>query len=953
MRTPKITEVLSRPEPVEHDPFIDDLPPSDLPAGALSNGGRGPALRGRRRECHALDRLLESVRAGASRVLVLRGTRGVGKSALLEYLVGTASGVRLMRAAGVESEMELPYAGLHQLCAPILDFRDRLPVPQRDALESAFGLSAKPVPPRLVVGLAALGLLGEVAEGGPLVCVVDDAQWLDGASVLTLAFVARRLSAASIGFVLAVHEPCELKEFTGLPELLVGGLSERDARALLDSVLLGRLAEVVRDRIVSESRGTPLTLLELARDVAPGELAGGFAVPDVMLPAWIDQSVVESLASLPLETRQLLLIAAAEPLGDASLLWRAARLLGFGRDAAAPAQAAGLVDIGALVRFRHPSLRSVVYHGASPPERREAHRALAEATDSDVDPDRRAWHRAHATDAPEEDVAAQLELSAGQAAARGDVAAAAAFLGLATELTPDPLVRGQRALDAAERKAQVGEFDQAISMLTTAATEPLDDVLRARLDLTRGRIALARGRSSEACPLLLATARLLESLDVAHAREAYLDALSAAMLSGDLASSPDPSEVAQAAREATRAHDGATLAHALAVRFTDGYAAAAPIAKQAVESACDDDHPVPEGLRRLWLKSVTAADLWDDERWDAFSARHAKIAREAGVISELPLAFDSRVFLHLFAGELAEAANLAQQAHAVRLLTGSGLAPYAAVGVTAWRGRDGEARELIEATLSELDVAADGTGWAVVHWASAVLSNGLGRYEEALTAAVEAAESRRDLSTPNWGLIELIEASARCGRTELATESLDRLSEMTRASGTDWALGVEARSRALLGVGVSAERLYREAIERLQRTRMRSELGRAHLLYGEWLRRESRRVDSRAQLRAANELFATIGMEAFAGRARRELLATGANARKRVVETRDELTAQEHQIAQLARDGCSNAAIGAQLFLSPRTVEWHLRKVFSKLGIRSRYELASALPGLQSEPVPA
>ena len=927
------------------------------PAGAVSNSPPEPALLGRRREGHAFDRLLESVRAGQSRVLVLRGEPGVGKSALLEYLVGRASGCRVARAAGFEPEAELAYAGLHQLCAPLLDIRKRLPAPQRDALATALGLRAKPAADRFVVALAVLGLLSEVAGERPLLCVVDDAQWLDNASALALAFVARRLLTESIGMVFAVREPHEVREFGGLPQLVVGGLSEGDARALLDSALPGRLDERVRDRILSESRGNPLTLLQLPRGLAPAQLAGGFALPDAMpLEPRIEQSFLRRLQSLPVETRRLLLIAAAEPLGDGSLLWRAARRLGLGAAAAAPAQAAGLIDIGALIRFRHPLVRSAVYRGASLPDRRQAHRALADATDAKADPDRRAWHRAHATDALDEDVAADLERSAGRARARGGVAAAAAFLERATELTPDPARRGQRALNAAQAQLQAGGFEAAISMLVTAATGPPDELRRAQIDLARAQIVFAQGRGSETPPLLLATARRLEPLDVRLARDTYLDALSAAMFAGHLASRPSLFEVAQAAREAPRtprAHRGDMVLDALAVRLTDGYAAAAGLSTKAVQAFCDDSYPAQEGLRWLWLASATAADLWDDKRWDTFSARHVKIAREVGALSELPLALNSRVYVHLFAGQLAEAASLVQEAQTVSEATGSNLAPYGALGLAAWQGREDEARRLIEATMSEVVARGEGIGVTVTHWASALLSNSLGRYGDALAAAQEAAKYQQELTAPNWGLIELIEAAARNGTTELAADALERLSETTRASGTDWALGVEARSRALLSEADAAERLFREAIERLTRTRIRAELARARLLYGEWLRRENRRMDAREQLRAAHDTFSRIGIEGFAERARRELLATGEAVRKRADEARGGLTAQEAQIARLASDGRTNPEIGTELFLSPRTVEWHLRKVFTKLGISSRRELRRVLPGVSGTAVPA
>jgi DNA-binding CsgD family transcriptional regulator len=593
-------------------------------------------------------------------------------------------------------------------------------------------------------------------------------------------------------------------------------------------------------------------------------------------------------------------------------------------------------------------VRSAVYRAAALTDRRSAHAALAMVTDPEVDPDRRAWHLAQAVAGPDEDVAVELERSAGRAQARGGLAAAAAFLERSAELTLDPARRGMRALDAAQATFQAGAFDPALVLLATAEAGPLEDLPRARIDLLRAQIAFASNRGKEAPPLLLAAARRLERLDAGLARETYLDAFSAAMFAGRLASGPGLLEVAQAARQAPppppRPRKGDMLLNGLAVLFTDGYPAAMPLSKRALQAFCSEDIPVEEGLRWLWLASVTAADMWDDESWYVLSNRHVKIAREAGALSELPLALNSRVYVHIFAGELAAAASLVEEVQAVREATGSNLAAYGALGLAAWRGREGEAGDLIEASMREVVPRGEGIGVTVTQWASALLSNGLGKYQDALVAARQAGEHPQELGVANWGLTELVEAAARSGVTELAADALERLSAMTRASGTDWALGIEARSRALLSDGDAAERLYLEAIDRLGRTSIRVELARAHLLYGEWLRRERRRLDAREQLRAAHEMFTGIGAEAFADRAARELLATGEHARKRTVETREDLTPQEAQIARLARDGLSNPEIGVRLFISPRTVEYHLHKVFGKLGISSRNQLQSALP---------
>ena len=905
-------------------------------------------LQDRHDERNLLDRLLEAVRRHESRVLVLRGEAGVGKTALLEYAVERASGCRVARAAGVQSEMELPFAGLQQLYAPMLDRAEHLPPPQRDALGTAFGLSSGKPPDRFLVGLAALSLLAEVAEERPLVCVVDDAQWLDHASAQTLAFVARRLLAESIALVFAMREPDEQQELAGMPELMLQGLRDGDARALLGSAIPGPLDERVRDRIVAETRGNPLALLELPRDFTPAELAGGFGLPDPLaVPDRIEQSFRKRVAPLPDSTRLLLLVAAAEPIGDPVLAWRAAERLGIGVDAAAAAETAGLCEFGARVRFRHPLVRSAVYRAASPEERRRVHRALASATDADVDPDRRAWHRAQAAAGLDEDVAAELERSAGRAQARGGLAAAAAFLEQAARLTPNRARRGGRALAAAQAKHQAGAPDSALALLATARAGPLDDLQNARVDLLHAQIAFAVNRGRDAPPLLLTAAKRLEPLDGGLARATYLDALSAASFVGRLASGGDLREVARAARQAPapsqppRAAD--LLLDGLSLLFTEGYPAGAPVVKQALSAFRSEEMSPEDGLRWLWLASRAAVDLWDDETWDVLATRHVRLARDAGGLSVLPMALISRIAVHLNAGELPAAAALNEEAQAVTDATASHLAPYGALAIAAWRGREGEAAGLIASNIKEAVARGEGQGLALIDWTSAVLFNGLGRYEDALAPAAQAGAHREELPFA-WGLVEFIEAATRVGLSARATDALQRLSESTRASSSDWALGIEARSRALLSDGDAAELLYREAIDRLGRTRVRVALARAHLVYGEWLRRERRRVDAREQLRTAHNLFSTMGMEAFAERAARELLATGETARKRAGEPFVELTAQEAQIARLARDGHTNPEIGAQLFISPRTVEWHLRNVFAKLGISSRRELRRVVP---------
>jgi DNA-binding CsgD family transcriptional regulator len=901
---------------------------------------------GRRSECETLDRLLEDARAGRSGVLVMRGEPGVGKTALLEYAIDSAADLRVARAVGVESEMELAYAALHQVCAPMLDRLERLPAPQRDALGTAFGLSAGTTPDRFLVSLAVLSLLSEAAETQPLVCLIDDAQWLDRASAKAFAFVARRLLAESVAIVFAAREPID--ELRGLRELVVGGLRDSDARELLAFAVRGPLDEQVRERVVAETRGNPLALLELPRGLEAAELAGGFGLPGARpLPHRIEESFMRRLEALPDEARLLLLVAAAEPVGDPALLWRAARELRTVPEALQPAMKDGLVEIDHSVRFRHPLVRSAVYRDASPADRRSVHAALAEATDPDVDPDRRAWHCAQAIAGTDEAVAAELEQSAGRAQGRGGVAAAAAFLERAVGLTADPARRAQRALAAAQATHLAGAPDAALELLATAREGRLDELGLARMDTLRAQIAYSLNRAGDAPRLLLRAAKRLEPLDVTMARETYLDALSAAWYLGRLASGSGVPEVAQAVLSAPQPHSPRAfdlLLDGVATRFTAGSAAGASMLKRALAAFPSEDISSVDALRWLWLAVVGAVAVWDDRSWEALATRWVQLARQTGVLPVLPLALNGRIAACTFAGDLAAAASLIEEAQAVSEAIGSHVPPYGALFLAGRRGREAEATPLIEATVKEALERGEGYAVSAAEWARALLYNGLGRYEDALGAAERASAHPEDLWFHNFGLVELIEAAVRNGNAEHAADALERLSEITRAGGTDWALGVEARSRALLNEGEAAERLYGEAIDRLSRTRVRAELGRAHLLFGEWLRRERRRLDAREQLRTAHEMFIGMGVEAFAERAERELLATGERARKRTVETREDLTAQEAQIARLAGEGFSNPEIGARLFISPKTVEYHLRKVFSKLGITSRTQLDRALP---------
>lgn len=912
-------------------------------SGSAGRSGSTPALLGRSRECDLVDRLLGGAGRGQGGVLVLHGPPGAGKTALLEYAISSARGFRVARTAGIEWEMELPFAALQQLCAPMVEHLEALPGPQHQALEVALGLSTGEPPGRFLVGLAVLHLLSEVGARQPVLCVVDDAQWLDRASTSALAFVARRLLAERLALVFATRELGAALD--GLPGLAVEGLSDQDARALLSWAMPDRLDEGVRERIVAETHGNPLALLELPRGLTPAQLAGGFGLPnELSLSGRIEESFQRRLTKLPADTRRLLLLAAAEPLGDPILLWRAAKQLGIPDSAATAAESEGLLEFGTHVIFRHPLVRSAVYRSASVAEIREAHGAIAEATDPTIDPDRRAWHRARAAARPDEQVAEELERSAGRAQARGGLAAAAAFMERSASLSVEPSRRSERALSAASAKHQAGALDAALRLVALAEAGPLDEFQRARADVLRAQVAFSFDRGGDASTLLLAAARRIERFDLELAREIYLDALSAALFVGRLGRDRGALEVAKAAcaaavsSQAPRGSD--LLLDGLVQLISDGPSAGTPILRQAVAAFREADLATDEQLRWRWIAGRVAGFTWDYSGWDVLSMRQVQLARDAGALTVLPFALDTRVGVQVFAGELANADEVLEEIEAVNGAIDNRTEPYGELALAAFRGREDDAARLIAKRMQDFFARGEGLGVTLAHWAIAALHNGLAHYQQALAAAEQAAMDPHELWFSGWSLVELIEAAARSGKTARAAEALALLTETTQAGATAWGLSVEARSRALLSEGAVAESLYRDAIDGLTSTRLRVDLARAHLLYGEWLRRERRRLDARQQLRTAYEQFTEFGLEGFAERARVELRATGERARRRIAETRDNLTPQEAQIARLAAEGATNQEIAAQLFISPSTVEYHLGKTFRKLGVRSRTQLA-------------
>jgi DNA-binding CsgD family transcriptional regulator len=923
----------------------------------LTPAPRGPGedavtsvLLDREHERSTLVDLLSAVHQGESRVLVVRGDAGVGKTALLEHVLASATGTRLLRAQGVESEMELAFAALHQLCGPLLELLPDLPAPQRAALETIFGHRAGPAPDQFLVGLAVLSLLAGAASEQPSICLVEDAQWLDRASAQVLGFVARRLRAESILMVFVTRAPRgELPVLEGLPQLEVAGLVDSDARVLLGSMTSAPLDRRVVDRILAEARGNPLALLELPRGPAAEQLVGRARTRGrEPLSSRLQETFLARAAELPDQARLLMLVAAAEPMGDAALLWRAAHQLDIDGDAASADEFKALLTIDDRVTFRHPLVRSAVYQGATVADRRRVHRAIAEVTDALADPDRRAWHRASAATGPDEAVAEELELSAERAQSRGGLVAAAAFLQRSVALTEEPSLRVRRARAAARVSLHAGEFDLAARMLTLVETAATEDDQTAHALLLRAQLAFASGRARESIRLFMSAADQLQELDPTVARETYLEAWAAAVFAGEPGGDTSLLAVSAAAARLPQVADpgpAGVLLEGLSKCITEGRVAAAPLLRRSMDFFASPDLSVEDSLRWGWMMGSPPSLLWDEKALRQIMQRQIDLMRGAGALARLPVLLSSLAIVAAWRGDFAGAAAAKAEMDAVVEATGTRIAPYGAMLVSALRGRTEEATTLFDTVIEEAGTVGQGFEVQFTRWTRAVLLNGVGSYELAFAAAEQASAEQPELLVSAWALPELVEAGVRSGHEAAARQALERLAEAAAAAETDWAWGAEARSRALLSEGDEAEGCYRTAVERLARTELRPELARAHLLHGEWLRRQDRRSEARDALRSAYALFDAIGMEAFAERARRELLATGEKVRRRTEETRTDLTAQEQQIATLAAEGRTNQEIGERLYLSTRTVEWHLRKIFAKLGITSRRALRGAMPG--------
>ena len=909
----------------------------------MSAKRESPRLYGRQAECERLAALVDAVRGGGSAALVVHGGPGTGKTALLDFTAGLGTGLQVVRVAGAEAETELAFGGLHRLCGTMLDLVGHLPGPQREALEIAFGLRAGTAPDRFLVGLAVLGLLAASAADRPLTCVIDEAHWLDQASRQALGFAARRLTTEPLLVLFATPEP--ITELAGLPTMALGGLRDADARALFASLVRFPIDDRVRDQILAEAGGIPGALLGLLHEVSPTQLAGGLGLADVLAGSATGPLFAE-LSQLPPETRQLLLVAAADPTGDPALLWRAAEQLGITSEAAFPAAEAGLITFGSRIVFRDHAVRSTAYRAARLRQRQSAHRALAQATHPCADPHRRAWHQAKALTELDEDVAAELERTAARAQERGGLAAAAAFLERAATATPDAARRAERTLAAASVMLQAGEPGTAAKLLDLTETDTLDDHGQARADLVSARLAFTVNRGGDAAQLFLEAARQLGRFDGVGSRMAYLDAIRAALSAGSQAApGATMADIARAAREGSSAWDCCVrppdaLLAGLAANLTGELAVGAPLLRRAMGGFTGEMAAAAE-LSLLPLACAGALLLWDDRAADALASRYVGLARSEGALSDLPSALHTLSCVRVLAGDLAGADSLAAEAQAVAEAIGIRAAPYGALGLAALRGQEDPALFLIHSTGRDAALRGEGGGVAAANWAAALLHNGLGQYAQALSAAEDAIEHAGPSAVAGWAMAELVEAAARAGQPGRADGVMRTLSRIAAATGTDWALGVQARSQALLS---DQEDLYQAAIDYLGRSRARVDLARAHLLYGEWLRREGRRTDAREQLRRAEEMLGAMGAAGFAERGRLELLATGETVRKRAPGTDRDLTPQERQIAMRAREGKTNREIGTELFLSARTVEWHLHKVCGKLGITSRRQLREALP---------
>jgi DNA-binding CsgD family transcriptional regulator len=913
----------------------------------MREDARHAVFVGRRHELQVLADLAATVRNGRSASLILRADPGMGKTYLLSRVLDVhADRMRVLSVTGVESEMVLDYAGLQQVCAPLMGHSAHLPALQKHALQVAMGVETGALPNPFLVGLAMVNVLSEAGADRATLCIIDDAQWIDDLSRQAFGFAARRLLADPVGFVFATRAGAEDDHLGGVTEMVLRPLGDADSRALLEASLPGRLDPRVRERLLTEAGGNPLALTELPRVSTPGELAGGFGLGrGTSLTSGLERAFAHRFEALAEPTRTLLLLAAAEPVGEPAWLWAAAERLGVTSADAAPAETAGLVTVGTRVSFRHPLVRSAVYRSSPVAQRRLVHAALAETITGSDATDFRAWHRAHATSTPREDVASALVDSAERARLRGGIAAAAAFLEYAVELTPDMTVRARRAVDAGAAKLDAGDTRAAAALVELAAGTARDRQVLAHVALLRAKLAFATDRGRETPQLLLRAARELAEFDAELARDTYLEALMAAMVVGRLATDGEssPERIARAALDAPpapsppRAVD--LLLEGLIARFAAGYVAAAPLLKEALHAYLRDVHAGNADPRWHDITNRICLDLFDFANYQVLAFRQLRLLREAGELTVLPAALATAAAVCVLDGDFAQAEALLDEAFVASTATGApphnSMQPFLA----AYRGDERLWRSGAQTAMSGATERGEGTEVTVVLYAKAVLHNGLSRYADALDACREGWQYS-DIGLYVYLLVEAVEAAACSGDRDAALECAARLARCAGASPTESAMGLSERCRSLAsGDEEAADDHFRQAITHLERSPLVMYLARTHLVYGEWLRRRRRTGDARTQLRLALAMFTTVGAEAFRKRAMGELEAAGGAVTSRGHRYDTDLTAQERQISRLVRHGDSNAEIAAQLFISHRTVEWHLRNVYGKLGVSSRREL--------------
>jgi len=909
-------------------------------------------LLGRSQERHRLTDLLQSAQAGRGIALVIQGEAGIGKSALLDDLAANAGDVLVCRVAGVESEMELPFAALEHLCGPLLGHVVDLRVLHRGTLEKAFGLTTGPRPDLFMVGMAVLDLIAAVTRSQTMLWLVDDAQWLDQASRQTVGFVCRRLRGERLAAVVAVRDTKGARDLTGLPQLRLQGLSRQEAGRLFDSVVTGPTDALVRDRIIAETRGNPLALLELPRSWTTAELVEGFSESErVPGDLQLERAFAKRLGDLPVDTRRLLTLAAAEPKGDPALLWSAAKEMGLDWRAAGAAEAQGLAEFSQHVHFRHPLVRAAAYRTAPLKDRLAAHVALAAATDPVDDPDRRAWHRASSTVAQDECIALELQQSAERARARGGLVAAAAMLERAAALTPDPRLRDERTLAAARAQRAAGALQSALRLLDTLDRAPRSDLLSAYVERLRGKIAFDQKRGAEAAELLLSAAGRLRRLDLTMARETQFEALAAAVWSAPQCGNDLVRKAAAAALELPTGADGGStsdlLMRGLATRITEGYATAAPLLQGALEAARGHHSAAADLDDLLWLAGnrmagMLAAESWDFETSRLLAQRQVNATREAGALVQLQFALNFLANNVVLAGDVHTAEALVDEERWLATITGVPPVAYGGLLVEACREDPSLSAPMVQAALAAATKQGEGRVVAFLHYVNAVLNNGLGRHRDALLSARRVIEGDT-LGYQSFAIGELAEAAFRVGDRDQLRASLTWMGVRVEATPTSWALGMWARVQAFNEHSAAAEALYLQALEHFADTPLRVEVARSHLLLGEWLHRQGMKERASEHLGEALDAFRELGLRAFAKRARRGLVAT---QRRRPHPLIDDpgvhLTQKELEIAELAQRGLSNREIGARLYLSHRTVEWHLGNVFAKVRVASRRQLRDA-----------